>query len=191
MKKAVAYFQGLQKFIHLWWYGPLFFLCCGVDHFVVFIPVLGMLVSSVFLAPKKWLRLSLWGALGSALGAWSIGWIAQVFGFGLIQAHFPSVMESSIWHWAEAFFSKHGVWVVFFSGISPITQQPAVIIAAIAGTSLAEIGIVLLVAKIIKFCVIGYLASHAPQYLSRFKSVREEIKELDVEPPATKRNYSD
>ncbi len=189
MKKIIGYFQGLQKFIHLWWYNPLFFLCCSVDHYVVFIPVLGMLVSSVFLAPRKWLRLAIWGGLGSWLGAWSIGWVARGFGLGLIQDYFPTLMQSGLWHWAEDFFSHHGVWVVFISGISPITQQPAVIVASLAGTPLIEIGAVLLVAKLIKFGVIAYLASHAPQYLNSFKSVREEIQELHVEPPPTKRNY--
>jgi len=184
MKRVIEAFQGFQKFIHRWWYGPLFFLCCSVDHYVVFIPVLGMLVSSVFMAPKKWLRLSLWGALGSAAGAWSVGWVAHEFGISLIQSYLPSVMESSVWYWAEGFFSRHGVWVVFISGVSPITQQPAVIISALAGAPLAEIGVVLLIAKLIKFTLLGYLASHAPQYLSRFKSVREEIKEMHIETPS-------
>lgn len=188
MKKLIDFFQSLQRFIHMWWYGPLFFILCSIDHYVVFVPVLGMLVSSIFLAPRKWLRLSLWGGVGSWLGAWSIGWVAHEFGLSIIQNYFAAVMESGIWKWAETFFSHHGVWVVFVSGLSPITQQPAVIIASIAGTPLLEIGGVLLVAKLIKFTVIGYLASHAPQKLSRFKSVREEIEELHVEPPVTKRN---
>jgi membrane protein YqaA with SNARE-associated domain len=188
MKKVLRHLQGLQKFIHRWWYGPLFFFFCGIDHYIVFIPVLGMLVSTVLLSPKKWLPLSLWGGIGSGLGGWSVGWVARTFGFSLIQEHFPDLMKSGVWIWAENFFSHHGVWVVFISGVSPITQQPALIISSLAGAPLWEIGVVFLVAKVIKFTLVGYLASHAPQYLGSFRSVQHEMENLNVEAAGTKRN---
>jgi membrane protein DedA with SNARE-associated domain len=178
MKRAVQFFQKLQRFVHLWWYGPAFFLLCAADHYIVLIPVLGMLVSTVLLAPKKWFRLALWGGVGSWLGVWSIGWLSHELGLTFLQQYFPSFMTSSLWTWAEGFFARHGVWVVFVSGISPITQQPAVMIASLAGAPLLEIGAVLLVGILIKFLLLAYLASHAPQALKRFRSVEKEVQVL-------------
>lgn len=188
MKKVLQYFIGLQRFLHTWWYGPVFFLICFLDHYVIVVPVLGMLVSSILLAPQKWLKLSIWGAVGSALGATSIGWVAHEFGLSLIHNYYPSVMQSGVWTWAESFFTRHGIWVIFVSGVSPIAQQPAVIVSAIAGAPILEIGGILLVGKLIKFIFIGALASYAPQYLTSFRSVRQEVEELHIETSPTKRN---
>jgi membrane protein YqaA with SNARE-associated domain len=177
----VSRFRKLQGFIHQWWYGPSFLVCCALDQYVVVIPVLGMLVSSVFLAPRRWWGLALWGGIGCWLGVWSLGFLAYDLGLPAIQSYFPDLMATGIWRWAENFFAQHGVWVVFFSGVSPISQQPAVIIAAMAGTSLWQIGAVLLVAKMIKFMGLAYIASHAPQYLKSFKGLQEELKEIKSE----------
>jgi membrane protein DedA with SNARE-associated domain len=178
MKRAVQFFQDLQQFVHQWWYGPAFCFLCAVDHYIVLIPVLGMLVSTVLLVPKKWFQLAIWGGVGSWLGVWSIGWLSHELGLTFLQEYFPSFMATSLWTWAEGFFARHGVWVVFVSGISPITQQPAVMIASLAGAPLLEIGAVLLVGIQIKFSLLAYLASHAPQALKRFRSVEKEVQEL-------------
>ncbi len=178
MKKSLQFFQDLQRFVHQWWYCPAFGLLCGVDHYIVFIPVLGMLVSAVFLAPKKWFSLASWGGVGSAIGVWSIGWLSHELGLSFLQEYFPGFMTTGLWTWAEAFFIKHGVWVVFVSGVSPIAQQPAVMIASLAGAPLMEVGVVLLVGILIKFNLLAYLASHAPQALNRFRRVEKEVQEL-------------
>lgn len=161
----------------------MLFFCCGVDHYVGVFPILGMMASSIFLAPKKWLSLSLWSAVGSWTGAWILAWLSQNLGLQFIESYFPVMLENSLWGWMQEFFLQYGIWLLFLVGLAPMPQQPAVIIVALAGTSLTQMAWVLLVAKLMKFVFIGYLASHAPQRLNKFKEVRGELEELHIKPP--------
>ncbi len=188
MKKLFDRFKALEKFVCRWWYGPLLSLLAGIDHFVIVIPTIGLMVSSVLLAPRRWLVIALWTTFGSWLGLSILGYLAQRLGFSFIAAYFPAMLDSAIWNSTHQFFAVYGSWVVFFAGLAPFPQQPPVIIAAIAGTPMVEIGAVLLIAKLIKFGGLCYLASHAPQKLSRFGEVREELDKLHVEPPPSDRD---
>lgn len=185
MRTLLDRFQQLETFVCRWWYGPALFLLAGIDHYVIFIPTVGLTVSSVFLTPKRWLSLALWTACGSCLGAWLLGMLAQHLGLSFIESYFPALLQTPSWGWAHGFFSQYGAWVVFVAGLAPFPQQPAVVIAAIAGTQLVKIGAVLLVANVLKFCFLSYLASHAPQKLNRISEVREELDKLHIEPPGS------
>lgn len=185
MKKVIDKVQSLQKYVLKWWYCPLLFLFAAIDHYMVVFPILGMMVSSVFLAPKKWLSIALWSAAGSWLGAWILSWIAKTYGLSFIEFYFPVMVESSAWGFAESFFFRYGVWIVFLGGLAPIPQQPTVIIAALAGAPLLQIGVFLLLARLLKFGLLAYLASHAPQRLSRYRDVKVELEEMHVSPPGS------
>lgn len=183
MKKIIQWFYYFEKFIDRWWYAPILGFLAAIDHYVIVFPIVGMLVSSIFLQHKKWFSLSIWSAVGSWFGAWVLAWIANSFGLSFIESYFPKMLQTPAWDWAHQFFYNHGVWLVFLMGLAPLPQQPPVIIAALAGTPLLEIGAVLLAARLIKFTFIGYIASHAPQKLRRFRSLRKELDELHVDTP--------
>ncbi|MEZ0392608.1 MAG: hypothetical protein ACAH59_10345 [Pseudobdellovibrionaceae bacterium] len=187
MKRLNSWIEYFEGFVDRWWYGPTLSVCAGLDHYVGVFPILGMMVSSIFLAPKKWLRLALWTVLGSWLGAWFLGWLTQSFGLSFVQNHFSNLLEADLWNWMQSFFSLHGVWLLFLAALAPIPQQPAVILVSLAGAPLLQIGWILLLAKILKFSFIGYLASHAPSRLARFREVRGELEELHVQTPASDR----
>lgn len=183
MRKMLERLQRLERFVCCWWYGPMLFLAAGIDHYVIFIPTIGLMVSSVFLAPRRWLSIGLWTALGSWSGAMVLGALARTLGLEALEEYFPDLLHTPFWTWTHRFFSEHGAWVVFLAGLTPVPQQPPVIVAAIAGTPLLKIGVVLVIAKIAKFGFLSYLASHAPQKLNRFTEVRHELDKLHVEPP--------
>lgn len=183
MKKLFEHIQRLERFVCCWWYGPTLFFAAGIDHYVIFIPTVGLMVSSVFLAPRRWLSLALWTATGSWLGVMLLGWLAQQFGLSAILEFYPELLKTPFWGLAHRFFADFGAWVVFVAGLAPVPLQPAVIVAAIAGTPLLKIGTVLMVAQVAKFGFLGYLASHAPQKLNRFTEVRHDLDKLHIEPP--------
>lgn len=183
MKRIVEWFYFFEKFVDRWWYSPALGLLSALDHYVVVFPVLGMMVSSVFLKPRKWLSLSLWSGVGSWFGAVILAYLARAFGLGFIESYFPEMLQSPLWNWAHEFFYHHGVWVVFIMGLAPVPQQPPMIVAALAGTPLIEIAGVLLIARVIKFTTIGYVASHAPDKLKRLRGVDRELKQLQGESP--------
>lgn len=183
MKTLLERLLRLERFVCRWWYGPLLFFAAGIDHYVIFIPTIGLMVSSVFLAPRRWLSIGLWTATGSWFGVMVLGWLAQHFGLSVIEQHYPDLLKTPFWSLTHRFFADFGAWVVFAAGLTPVPQQPPVVIAAIAGTPLFQIGAMLLVATCLKFGFLSYLASHAPQKLNRFTEVRHELDKLHIEPP--------
>lgn len=185
MKKIIQWFYYFEKFIDRWWYCPILGFIAAIDHYVILFPILGMMISSIFLQPRKWFSITIWCAFGSWFGALCLAFIARYYGLAYIELHFPQMLQSPMWDWAHDFFFHHGIWLVFLLGMAPLPQQPPVIIAALAGTPLTEIAVVLLVARLIKFIFIGYLASHAPQRLKLFSGLRKELDELHVETPAS------
>jgi membrane protein YqaA with SNARE-associated domain len=70
MKK---YIGNLQKFAEKIWYPPFLSVLSLIDVFVLFIPVDGLMISSVLLTPKRWKILGLLVGLGSILGALLLG----------------------------------------------------------------------------------------------------------------------
>ncbi len=185
MKKVINWVLAFEKYVDQWWYAPALGLICALDHYVLVFPILGMLISSIFLKPRNWLSLTLWSAFGSWLGALVLALLVQTLGIPFLLKAYPEMLQSPFWSWTQAFFLRFGVWVVFLVGLAPAPQQPPVIIASLAGTPLWELGSVLLGARLIKFTVLGFLSSHAPQKLSYFKSLRKEMEELHVPPPTT------
>jgi membrane protein YqaA with SNARE-associated domain len=182
MKKLIACIEYLETFVGRWWYGLFLFFCAALDHYVLVFPILGMLASSIFLAPKKWLSLSIWSALGSWAGILCLGWLTQQYGISFIQNHFTEMFQTSMWAWAQDFFQHHGLWLLLVVGLAPLPLQPAVIIVALAGTSFPSMAAILIFAKLVKFGIIGYLSSHAPQKLLRWKEVRGELQDFHVKP---------
>ncbi|PIS11467.1 MAG: hypothetical protein COT73_03765, partial [Bdellovibrio sp. CG10_big_fil_rev_8_21_14_0_10_47_8] len=136
MKRVVQKIQSFQKYVDCWWYPPVMAILAAMDHFVIVLPVDGMLVSSILISPKRWLRLVFAFTLGSALGAFSIGFLVHWIGVEVFRDIWPSMFDSSLWIWMEDFFKAHGSIVVLLSAMSPSPQQPAVIITALAGGSL-------------------------------------------------------
>lgn len=174
--------QTLQKYVRKWWYNPTLFFCAAIDHYILVFPILGMMIVSVLFAPRRWIPIFLWSALGSWAGAWLLSWIAQSFGLPFIEIYFPRILASPGWASAESFFALHGLWLVFLAGLAPIPQQPAVIVASLAGAPLLKIGVYLLLARLLKFGLLAYVASHAPERLRRYRDVRKELDEMDVTP---------
>lgn len=155
-------------------------ILAGIDHYIIVLPIDAMMVSCVLIHPKKWLSTSLWFALGSALGAISIAYFTNLLGLHFIESYFPGLAQSSYWSWAQTFFATQGIWFIFLSAAAPLPQQPAMIIAALASVALWKIAIVVILGRLFKFILIGYLAYHAPDKLQRLWPLRKELEAFDV-----------
>ena len=78
-------------------------------------------------------------------------------------------------------FSHYGLIVLFLVAATPVFQHPAVILAALAGTALAEITAVVLLGRLLKFYLMGYLASHAPRLLAKVWGIQGELRDVGVD----------
>ncbi|MGE0634700.1 MAG: VTT domain-containing protein, partial [Pseudobdellovibrionaceae bacterium] len=141
----------LQKYTNRWWYAPLIALLALIDHFVIIIPTDGLLVSSVMLNPKRWIANSLIVTLGSSIGALMLAALIQFYGMDFLLMILPSIQQSTIWSWTEHFMDDYGLIVVFCIALSPIMQHPAIALAALAGSSLQSIFVVVFLGRIIKY----------------------------------------
>jgi membrane protein YqaA with SNARE-associated domain len=170
----------LEKFVDRWWYPPVVGLLAAVDMFVIIVPTDGILISSSMIAPRRWLSLALCVALGSTLGALLLAALVHRLGLPWILDLFPGVQHSRSWSWTVEFFDAYGLGIVFVVALLPLMQQPAILLAAVAGNSLWALAAVVAGGRLIKYLLMAYLGSHAPRLLNKFWGVKEELAETGI-----------
>ena len=178
IKKSVT---ALQKFADRFWYPPFIGFLAALDNVVMVIPNDGILVSSAMLTPKRWFRLALCVAIGSTLGAIALASLIELLGLPWILEMYPGVEISKTWKITLDFFNKYGLIVVFVVAITPVMQQPAVILASLANTPLLQLALVIFVGRLIKFIIMAYIGSHAPRLLEKMWGVKGELEDAGIE----------
>ena len=162
------------------WYLPALAFLIASDMFIFLIPSEGLLMSSSMLQPKRWLRYSLAGAIGTAVGAWLFGLLTRLLGESWLLTQYPSLFESQAWRWSEQFFDQFGLWVVFVTGLSPLPSHPVVILVALGHSSLLSMAMVLFLGRLAKYILLTYLASHAPRALGKLWGIQSELKDVGI-----------
>jgi membrane protein YqaA with SNARE-associated domain len=171
----------LQHYTDRVWYPPLIGILAALDNVLVIIPNDGILISSAMLTPRRWFWLALCVGIGSALGAMGLAALVDMHGLPWILEFFPGLKDSSSWALTLKFFESYGLLLVFAVAITPFVQQPAVILATLAGTPLLTLGLVIFVGRFIKFLVMAYVGSHAPRLLNKMWGVKGELKDVGIE----------
>ena len=179
-EKIQKQIQHLQKFVDRAWYPPLIGVLAALDNLIVVIPNDGILISSSMLAPKRWINLAVCVAIGSALGAVLLASIVELKGLPLINEVYPGLHQSASWVWTERFFQKYGLLLVFVVAVTPLVQQPAVILASLANTPLLPLAAVIFVGRLIKFLIMAYVGSHAPHLLKKIWGVKGDLKDVGL-----------
>ncbi len=158
---------------------PLYpFILAGLvflDTFVFIIPSDGLLISSVFFSPKRWILMSLAVVLGSLLGSLILAVAVQHYGPMLIHQWAPGLMNSEVWLKAEVFFNNWGLGAIFLTGLLPMMQQPTVALAALAKVPVAKIFLLLGLGRMIKYLILAWVASHSPRLLNKFWGLKGEL----------------
>jgi membrane protein YqaA with SNARE-associated domain len=180
-ERIKSYVRFLQRFADRIWYPPLIGFLSALDNFIIIIPNDGILISSSMLTPKRWFHLALCVSIGSTVGAVLLAALVEYQGLPWILEVFPGINQTTIWKWTEQFFSQYGLLVVFIVAITPIMQQPAVILAALAFTPLSEICAIIFAGRFVKFLAMAYAGSHAPRLLSKMWGIKDELHEVGVD----------
>ncbi|MCB0418225.1 MAG: hypothetical protein KDD39_11270 [Bdellovibrionales bacterium] len=175
--KLSFWIRKLQQYSDRPWYLPFLATLIGLDLFLLIVPSDGLLVSSVMLRPKRWVRICIWVSVGSALGALALSALVQWDSVWLMNS-FPTLFQSSHWESTNAFIDKHGAWALALFSFSILPQQPAVIISALAGMPLEVILISVFVGRLVKYGILSYVASHAPRIINRLWFIRKEVQQL-------------
>lgn len=162
------------------WYPVLIGFLAAIDSFIVIIPTDGILISSVLLQPKRWIRFATAVTVGSTIGALALAAVIKHQGLPLIQNYWPELMTTKSWIWTELLFDQYGLFVVFGVAATPLMQHPAIILSALAGESLLALTAVILLGRSFKYLFLGWVAAKAPQYLMKIWGLKAELKEVGV-----------
>lgn len=151
-----------------------------VDTFILVIPVDGVLISSSYLRPRRWLRFSFAVALGATIGAILLGFLVQFMGLSGLFRIFPEFESAGSWDWMVAFLSASGLSFVFLFAISPLPLQPAVIAAVLMGIQPERMIFVIFAGRLLKSLLIGFVASHAPYWINRLWGLGHEMTSVGL-----------
>lgn len=179
-EKIQAYVQALQGFADRLWYPPLIGFLAALDNLILIIPNDGILISSAMLIPRRWILFSLSVAIGSTLGALALAGLVEFQGLPWILEVFPGLDQTRTWSLSQQFFDKYGLLLVFVVALTPVLQQPAVILASLASTPLMELAAVIFFGRLIKFLVMAYVGAHSPQLLKKLWGLEGELRDVGV-----------
>lgn len=177
IKSAV---KNLEKFADRSWYAPLIAILAALDNIIIIIPNDGILIASSILVPRRWILFAVSIAIGSTIGALLLAALVKFQGLPWILNLYPGMNETSMWIWTENFFGKYGLLLVFAVSISPLMQQPVIILAAMSSASLIEIAALVFAGRLIKFLAMAFLGSHSPKVLKRIWGLKDELKDAGV-----------
>ncbi len=175
-----SYIKKLETFADRLWYAPLIGILAALDNFIIIIPNDGILVASSMLIPKRWVLFAVSITIGSTIGAMALSYAVKAGGLPWVLHYYPDIDNSFMWTWTSNFFDKYGLLVVFAVALSPIMQQPVIILSALAKTPYLELAIVIFVGRLIKFLIMSYLGSHSPQLLKRLWGMKGELKDVGI-----------
>jgi len=179
-KKIRSGVKWIQRHTRKYWFPPFIGFLAAIDNIVLVIPNDGILISSSLLTPKRWFVLALCIAIGSTFGAIMLAALIELKGLPWILELYPGIAETKSWALSQEFFDKYGLLLVFAVAISPLVQQPAIILASLANTPLLELTLVIFSGRFIKFLIMAYLGSHAPSVLGKLWGLKDELKDAGV-----------
>ena len=160
------------------WFLPFVSLLAGLDLFILVVPTDGVSVSATLLQPKKWIRIAISIAIGSTLGALLLTWLVKNHGAWMVSTFFENALQSSTWLHAQDFIAEWGLPAICAIAMSFLPLQPAVVLAGLSPLAPEKIVSWIFVGRLIKFVALGWATSHAPRFLSRFKTIRTELGEM-------------
>lgn len=173
----------VQQFINRPWYVALVSLLAGLDLFILVVPSDGLMISAVLARRERWVSTFLWVTTGSALGALLLTGLIQGIGAEAMESLLPSVFNTEGWSGTEAFLASYGAVALALLALSPLPQQPGVVLAALADMPPLVVFLAVWLGRAVKYGLFAWLAAYAPSQLRRFWVVRRELEELEGNRP--------
>jgi len=178
MKAAVQFVRRLERYVKKPWYPALLTLTAALDLFIFIIPVDALLITSVLSVPRRWIRLSVFTTVGFVAGCFLFMLIVQNYGLETAQHWVPGIDRNPLWRSSEHWMTVYGLRSIFVVSLLPIALHPLLAIAVLAEMPIRSIILVLLAGRIIKYGVLGWIASHSPKLLAKFAFERKEVERI-------------
>ena len=170
----------LRRYANRFWFPPLLLVLALLDVLVIIIPTEGILISSSMLIKRRWMPFALSVAIGSTIGALLLVNLVDHYGLHKVLELYPEIDQAKIWKWTLNIFNQFGLLIVFLVGMTPLSQQPILAIAALSDISFFPLALAILISRIIKFCTYAYVATHAPRLLKKMWGVQNELQDVEI-----------
>jgi membrane protein YqaA with SNARE-associated domain len=181
MQKTVRrWIRFVEGYANRWWYSPLIAVLAAADSFVVIVPTDGLLVSAAMLAPRRWISTALFVSVGSSLGALGLALVLERHGLPWLLYFQPDIQQTSAWIYTDRLMDAWGSWAIFAVSLTPIMQQPAVALAALAGRPMGEIFFAALAGRAVKYGLLAWVSTHAPGVLGKLWGFKGDLEEAGV-----------
>jgi membrane protein YqaA with SNARE-associated domain len=132
------------------------------------IPFASILIGAVLLRRDRWKEIVVVSSLGSATGGLILYLSFHYLGWSQIATAYPDLIQSKAWSDATRWVSAYGTWALLGIAALPIPQTPALIFTAMSRLPISEVFFALLLGKLLKYGVYGWLASEFPFLFQRF-----------------------
>ncbi len=179
-EKFKALIKWVQHYSDRPWYPAFVGFLSAIDNWILIVPTDGLVISGVMLAPKRWKQFAWQVPLLSTIGGIAFAAFVGEQGLPYLQSHWPELTTTVYWTWTEDFFAKHGLVVVFLVATTPLAQQPALILAALAQTPYWYLFLVVLAGRMIKYILLSWIAARAPSVLSKLWGLNREMEQAGV-----------
>lgn len=128
-------------------------------------PVTAVVVPATLLAPRNWRRITLFTALGSALGATVLVLVIHHMGWANLYEHYPQLATHPDWRQVMSWVQRYGIIALFLIALSPLPQTPALIFFGITRQDYIGIFIAMLAGKILKYGLFAWATNRFPEKL--------------------------
>jgi hypothetical protein len=126
-------------------------------------PVTAIVVPATLLAATRWRSVSLFSALGSALGAITLMLVFHHLGWAQLYERFPELALNESWSRVLRWASAYGAITLFFIAVSPLPQTPALIFFGAVRHDYAGVFVAMLSGKLIKYALFAWTTSRLPR----------------------------
>ena len=171
----------LQNFVGRVWYPPLISILAFLDNLILIVPTDGLLISSCLLKPQRWKSFALLVSIGSTLGAFLLFLVVQNYGISFLNFLYPDFAQAQAWVLTEKFFHLYGLVVIFIVSMTPVPQQPAIVLAGLSDVPVNEMLALLFLGRLIKFYIMAYAGSKAPGLIKKMWGIQGELHDLGLD----------
>jgi membrane protein YqaA with SNARE-associated domain len=130
---------------------------------VAFVPILCALVAA---RRRHWVWTAICCAIGSALGATLLAWLAGEYGMQFMTEVLPRVARSQEWGIGMRWVKQFGFIALIAVACLPLSQTPVLIACALLGMPAEEVFASVLVGKLIKYIISAALATAALNHVA-------------------------
>lgn len=128
-----------------------------------------VLIPAVFIAPRRWLVLSLLSGVASGIGGALLVELFSHLGREAVSARFPELVASASWQLASGWLNDYGLIALMLVAGSPLPQTPVIFFYSLADPSVAGVLIAIGIGKTVKYAFLAWLTAHYPARLADYR----------------------